>query len=121
MRLDFLNTRYDYIGSKGSEENGFPYVWGACCAFKPWMVHELHKKLSEQTFVDEILKKYGIDEEGHPNDVLFGTLVTKELDAKMLSGSVGENGELGHFNTDSSTINPTAFAVTCKGRYIKGL
>ncbi|CAJ0592252.1 unnamed protein product [Cylicocyclus nassatus] len=54
MRLDFLNPRFDYIGSKGEEENGIEYVWGKCCAFKPWIVHKIWEKISETENFDKL-------------------------------------------------------------------
>lgn len=121
MRLDNLNVHYDYIGSKGSEERGFQYVWGACCSFKSWVVREMSERLAEQGFVERIKKAYGIDEGGQAGDLLFGMLSTNELNAKMLSGDVGENGELCPFISDSAALNPTAYAVSCRGRFLKGM
>lgn len=120
MRLDFLNPRFDYIGSKGAEENGIEYVWGKCCAFKPWIIHEIWEKISETENFDKLVSFFDFHENKSSEDFAFGCLTNNTICGKMLSGTVNNNDNLCSIISDGASLNPTAFAAFCKGRYMKG-
>lgn len=120
MQLDFLNNEYDYIGSRREAEVRTPYVWGTCCAFKGWVVREMWKKIHEnEQFLPDFLKKHNISGRLLVEDLCFGTVAVHELNARLLWGGIGADNNLYPFISDDRTPNQTAFAVTCRGRFLK--